>query len=85
MRWTGGAVVRKCHAATLEQASTTCNIPKYDTFTEESYRSGYWEKDVCGQEQLKEGINAFTVETEKLCKILSHLAARRSWAYHLCV
>lgn len=63
----GGVVVRKCHA-TMEQAST-CNIPKYDTLSEESYRS-YWEKDVCGQEKLKEGIDAFTVETEKLCKIL---------------
>lgn len=49
-------------------AAASCNDPDFK-LTEESY-AAYWKTDVCGQEKLKEGIDAFTVETEKLIKIL---------------
>ncbi len=49
-------------------AAASCNDPDFK-LTEESY-AVYWKTDVCGQEKLKEGIDAFTVETEKLIKIL---------------
>mmetsp|Transcript_8255 Transcript_8255/g.20302 ORF Transcript_8255/g.20302 Transcript_8255/m.20302 type:complete len:382 (-) Transcript_8255:208-1353(-) len=58
-------VERKC-SAKAEAAS--CNDPDF-TLTEESYAL-YWDTDVCGQEKLKEGIDAFTTETENLIKIL---------------
>ncbi|KAL7426500.1 hypothetical protein ACHAXH_000986 [Discostella pseudostelligera] len=49
-------------------AAASCNDPDFK-LTEESY-AAYWKTDVCGQEKLKEGIDTFTVETEKLIKIL---------------
>mmetsp|Transcript_9257 Transcript_9257/g.16360 ORF Transcript_9257/g.16360 Transcript_9257/m.16360 type:complete len:390 (+) Transcript_9257:26-1195(+) len=59
------SVVRKCNA---ESDAVACNDPDF-TLTEESYAS-YWETNGCGKEKLKEGIDAFTMETEKLIKIL---------------
>ncbi|KAL7542289.1 hypothetical protein ACHAXR_011639 [Thalassiosira sp. AJA248-18] len=59
------AVVRKCNA---ESDAAACNDPDF-TLTEESYAS-YWETDGCGKEKLKEGMDAFTTETENLIKIL---------------
>ena len=58
-------VSRKC---SHEKDAAGCNDPDF-RFTKESYAS-YWDADVCGQEKLKEGIDAFTEETEKLVKIL---------------
>ena len=58
-------VSRKCSP---EKDAAGCNDPDF-RFTKESYAS-YWDADVCGQEKLKEGIDAFTEETEKLVKIL---------------
>ena len=59
------AVERQCDPA---GDAAACNDPDF-TLTEESYAS-YWEADGCGREKLKEGIDAFTTETEKLIKIL---------------
>lgn len=59
------AVKKNCDA-TLDAAA--CNDPDF-RLTKESFAS-YWETDICGQEKLKEGIDAFTSETEKLTKIL---------------
>ena len=58
-------VVQKCSA---ESDAAACTDPDFK-FTEESYNT-YWETDGCGKEKLKEGMDAFTVETEKLVKIL---------------
>jgi transaldolase len=59
------AVKKKCDA---KADGASCTDPDF-TLTEESYKS-YWGADDCGKEKLKEGIDAFTVETEKLIKIL---------------
>lgn len=59
------AVVQKCSA---KSDAAACNDPDF-ILTEESYAK-YWETDGCGQEKLKEGIDAFTTETENLIKIL---------------
>ncbi|KAL7539193.1 hypothetical protein ACHAWF_006330 [Thalassiosira exigua] len=59
------AVTRKCGP---EAEAASCNDPDF-RFAERSYAS-YWDADECGKEKLKEGIDAFTAETEKLIKIL---------------
>ena len=59
------AVVRRCSA---EKEAASCNDPDFK-LTEESY-AAYWDADECGKEKLKEGIDAFTMETEKLEKLL---------------
>lgn len=58
-------VVRKVEPTS---AAALCNDPDFK-LTEESY-AAYWKTDICGQEKLKEGIHAFTDETDKLIKIL---------------
>jgi len=57
------------HEVSAERESATCIVPDFK-FTEESYRM-YWEADGCGVDKLKEGIDAFTGETEKLSDILA--------------
>ena len=64
-RMDSGLVQRKCEA---KSDAAACNDPNF-TLTEDSF-AAYWKTDVCGQEKLKEGIVAFTSETEKLLKIL---------------
>ena len=59
-------VVKRNCDATSDAAA--CNDPDF-RLTKESFAS-YWETDICGQEKLKEGIDAFTSETEKLINIL---------------
>ena len=61
----GSAVVRKCEA---KAEAAACTDPDF-TLTKESY-AAYWAADGCGKEKLKEGIDAFTGETEKLIQIL---------------
>jgi len=58
-------VKRNCDPTTDAAA---CNDPDF-RLTEESFAQ-YWETDICGKEKLKEGMDAFTAETEKLIKIL---------------
>ncbi|KAL3788101.1 hypothetical protein HJC23_008163 [Cyclotella cryptica] len=58
-------VVRKCDA---KADAAACTDPDF-LLTEDSYKT-YWDTDDCGKEKLKEGIDSFTVETEKLIKIL---------------
>jgi len=58
-------VVKACDA---EADAATCVDPDI-AWTEESYRQ-YWDADQCGIDKLKEGIDAFTAETEKLSQIL---------------
>lgn len=58
-------VSQKCNA---ESDAAACNDPDFK-FDKESYAK-YWEADICGQDKLKEGIDAFTSETEKLIEIL---------------
>ena len=58
-------VKRNCDPTTDAAA---CNDPDF-RLTEESFAQ-YWKTDVCGQEKLKEGMDAFTAETEKLITIL---------------
>jgi transaldolase len=60
-----GVVVRRCMP---ETDASTCNDPDFK-LSKDSY-ADYWETDICGKEKLKEGIDAFTSETEKLLKIL---------------
>jgi transaldolase len=60
-----GVVTKQCDAVA---DGASCTDPDF-TLTEESYKK-YWGADDCGQEKLKEGIDAFTLETEKLIKIL---------------
>ena len=59
------AVKKNCDA-TIDAAA--CNDPDF-RLTEESFAQ-YWKTDTCGQEKLKEGMDAFTAETEKLIAIL---------------
>lgn len=59
------AVARKCDP---KSDSAACNDPDF-TLTEESYAS-YWGADGCGKDKLKEGIDAFTTETENLINTL---------------
>jgi transaldolase len=59
-------VQRECDA---QADAAICVDPNF-TLSEESYQ-GYWEADTCGQDKLKEGIDAFTAETEKLLEILA--------------
>lgn len=59
------AAVRKCDA---KADAAACTDPDF-VLAEDSYKT-YWDTDDCGKEKLKEGIDAFTVETEKLIKIL---------------
>lgn len=54
-------VSRQCSA---DSDAATCCDPDFK-LDKESYE-GYWHADGCGQDKLKEGIDAFTVETEKL-------------------
>jgi transaldolase len=68
----GDVVVRKCFPPPPTAAATTTDDSNSDDdniLTEESYKLE-WENDKCRQDKLKEGIYAFTVETEKLHKIL---------------
>lgn len=58
-------VVKVCDA---EADAATCIDPDF-TLTEESFKQ-YWETDQCGMDKLKEGIDAFTAETEKLSQII---------------
>eukprot|EP00566_Odontella_aurita_P011288 CAMPEP_0113570738 /NCGR_PEP_ID=MMETSP0015_2-20120614/25153_1 /TAXON_ID=2838 /ORGANISM="Odontella" /LENGTH=394 /DNA_ID=CAMNT_0000473587 /DNA_START=47 /DNA_END=1231 /DNA_ORIENTATION=+ /assembly_acc=CAM_ASM_000160 len=58
-------VVKACDA---EADAATCVDPDI-AWTEESYKQ-YWDADQCGIDKLKEGIDAFTAETEKLSQIL---------------
>eukprot|EP01082_Thalassiosira_pseudonana_P005811 g5364.t1 g5364 contig2:392786-394103(-) len=58
-------VSRNCQA---ESDGAACTDPNF-RLTEESFAS-YWETDECGKEKLKEGMDAFVAETEKLIKIL---------------
>jgi transaldolase len=59
-------VQRECDA----QADAAICIDPNFILSEESYH-GYWEVDTCGQDKLKEGIDAFTAETKKLLEILA--------------
>ena len=67
----GGAVIRKCFEASTYADTDTANSYKCDDniLTEEQYKLE-WMNEKCGQDKLKEGIDAFTIETEKLRKIL---------------
>jgi len=58
-------VARVCDA---EADAATCLDPDF-TLTEETFGS-YWDADNCGQDKLREGIEAFTAETEKLTEII---------------
>jgi len=58
-------VERVCDA---EADAATCLDPDFP-LTEETFAQ-YWETDVCSQDKLKEGIDAFTKETEKLAQII---------------
>ena len=59
------AVVKVCDA---KSDAAACTDPNF-AFDEDSFNS-YWETDECGKEKLKEGMDAFIAETEKLMKIL---------------
>ena len=61
----GSEVTRECNA---ETDAATCLDPDFK-LTKESWDQ-YWEVDLCGQDKLAEGIDAFTKETEKLRDIL---------------
>jgi transaldolase len=65
----GGIVVRKCFPPPPTTATTAADKGDDNILTEESYKIE-WMNDKCGQDKLKEGIDAFTIETEKLRKIL---------------
>lgn len=58
-------VVKACDA---ESDAATCLDPDF-TLTKETWDQ-YWAVDTCGQDKLKEGIDAFTAETEKLRDIM---------------
>ena len=62
----GGVVIRKCFEASTNDDSYKCDD---NILTEEQYKLE-WMNEKCGQDKLKEGIDAFTIETEKLRKIL---------------
>lgn len=64
----GYEVERQCEA---EADAAVCNDPDF-RLTKESFES-YWETDECGRDKLAEGIEAFTVETEKLQNIIMEL------------
>lgn len=59
------AVTRKCDA---QSGASQCTDP--DFRLDEASFAKYLEADGCGQDKLKEGIDAFTKETEKLIDIL---------------
>mmetsp|Transcript_21925 Transcript_21925/g.36240 ORF Transcript_21925/g.36240 Transcript_21925/m.36240 type:complete len:424 (-) Transcript_21925:207-1478(-) len=58
-------VTKQCDAV---GDAATCLDPDF-TLTRETWDQ-YWAADVCGQDKLKEGMDAFTMETEKLRDIL---------------
>jgi len=58
-------VTKECDS---ETDAATCLDPDF-TLTKETWDQ-YWAVDACGQDKLKEGIDAFTSETEKLRDIL---------------
>lgn len=60
-------VQRECDA---QADAAVCVDPNF-VLSEDGYQ-GYWKADTCGQDKLKEGIDAFTVETEKLLEILAN-------------
>lgn len=68
-----GVVIRKCFEASTYTDTDTANDDSYkcddNILTEEQYKLE-WMNEKCGQDKLKEGIDAFTIETEKLRKIL---------------
>lgn len=59
------AVVRNCEP---DSSAAVCNDPDFK-LNNESWEQ-YWSTDACGQDKLKEGIDAFTKETEKLADII---------------
>jgi transaldolase len=59
-------VRRECDA---QADAAVCVDPNF-ALSEDGYQ-GYLAADTCGQDKLKEGIDAFTVETEKLLEILA--------------
>ena len=59
-------VQRECD---VQADAAVCVDPNF-VLSEECYQV-YWKADTCGQDKLKEGIDAFTVETEKLLEILA--------------
>mmetsp|Transcript_4227 Transcript_4227/g.5759 ORF Transcript_4227/g.5759 Transcript_4227/m.5759 type:complete len:389 (-) Transcript_4227:281-1447(-) len=61
----GSVVETKCNA---ESDAAACTDPDFK-LTQESFEQ-YWKTDGCGMDKLKEGIDAFTAETEKLSKII---------------
>eukprot|EP00591_Stephanopyxis_turris_P007028 CAMPEP_0195524474 /NCGR_PEP_ID=MMETSP0794_2-20130614/24337_1 /TAXON_ID=515487 /ORGANISM="Stephanopyxis turris, Strain CCMP 815" /LENGTH=380 /DNA_ID=CAMNT_0040654705 /DNA_START=79 /DNA_END=1221 /DNA_ORIENTATION=+ len=61
----GKVVVKHCQA---ESSAAACTDPDF-MLDQESYQK-YWASDGCGQDKLKEGIDAFTKETEKLVDVL---------------
>jgi transaldolase len=65
----GDVVVRKCFPPPPTDDDDNSNSDDDNILTEESFKLE-WENDKCGQDKLKEGIDAFTIETEKLRKIL---------------
>lgn len=59
-------VQQECDA---QADAAVCVDPNF-VLSEECYQV-YWKADTCGQDKLKEGIDACTVETEKLLEILA--------------
>lgn len=65
MKLDASAVTRECEP---EADAAICIDPNY-VLTKETY-DAYWETDTCGQDKLKEGIDAFTKDTEILRDLL---------------
>mmetsp|Transcript_8707 Transcript_8707/g.15786 ORF Transcript_8707/g.15786 Transcript_8707/m.15786 type:complete len:389 (-) Transcript_8707:216-1382(-) len=61
----GGEVTKECDA---DLDAAVCLDPDFK-LTRETW-DGYWAVEECGQDKLKEGIDVFTSETEKLRNIL---------------
>ena len=64
-RLDGSTIERQCAP---EPDAAICNDPNF-SLTRETWDQ-YWAVEQCGQDKLKEGIEAFTIETEKLRDIL---------------
>jgi len=60
------AIKRECDP---EADAAICLDPNFE-LTKEQY-DRYWAVETCGQDKLKEGMDAFTTETEKLMDILA--------------
>mmetsp|Transcript_131801 Transcript_131801/g.381185 ORF Transcript_131801/g.381185 Transcript_131801/m.381185 type:complete len:386 (-) Transcript_131801:146-1303(-) len=58
-------ITRECDA---KADAATCCDPDF-VLDADKYKA-YWETDACGQEKLKEGIDAFTKSTEELREVL---------------